>query len=249
MVRQRTELTVGGKSNTIVSALVKTSVGWADLFERVTLKAGNRITHQGMRPSFVYFPIDAVVSELVTPEGPKKTTDDMLVSMLGGEDVVGVQALLDAAPSPTTGFVEIGGSALRCSAQAGRRFAEEHPDGREILQAYLVLAQTESLQWLSFSLQRSVTDRLTAYLYWMREVSKEDMLPVTHRGISKKTGIRRPSLTEKAMPALVQAGLVEQVSDGRIDIKAPHRMGELMLEIWPLFGQHRQAFRDALAIS
>lgn len=243
MVKPRDNIRVGGKTNSILLALSKCTVQWADMCERITVKAGERLQLAGIRNSFAYFPIDAVVSQLMSPNGE---ADSMItLGILGGDDIVGLTGLTGDAPSPVTAIVDMGGSVLRIPTAMARELLAVHEESRELVQAYANLAQTESWQWLAASLQMAVIQRVAAYLLLMHDVSGETVLPVTHIVMSKRMAIRRPSITEAVKTMDVDGmALVRQTDRGRIDIKNVEGLRALVQEAWPLYGTHRQAFKN-----
>lgn len=246
MVKQRETLKVGGKSNTIVDLLMKQTVQWGDFFERASLKAGQELFSAGRRTQFVYAPIEAVVSITASTGGVQsngKPQPNVTLNMLGSGDLVGVSQLLGDATLPYGAICDMGGAALRCSTQAARRFLDEHESSRHVVQAYANLQAAESWQWLVASVQLPVPSRIAAYLLLSATAAGTDALPVTHRMMASRTAIRQPSITE-ILQTFVNDGLIKQL-DGRIDILDEQRLKDMVHEVWPLFGTHRQAFLAA----
>ena len=110
---------------------------------------------------------------------------------------------------------------------------------------YVDLQLAEAWQTAGSAMDHDNEARVATWLLRVSRVLGSDYVPVTHVQMSRRMGIRRPSVTN-AVGALEAAGVVKQRGRGRIDIVNVKALNELAQEVWPLMVNHRKEFRGAL---
>lgn len=235
---------ISGRTNIILQALISVNKDWADLIERVHLKSGQLIIHAGVRPSLIYFPVDGLVSILVSPVSDWKK-QAIQSAMCGDEDIVGFPALLSEVPSNYQAVVELDAPAFQCSTQAARRLLDECPKSRAIIGRYADLALTEAWEVMGGSVALATEDRLISFLTRAWYVSNEKTLPFSQPFIAKRMGARRPSITEM-LARLETRGLIRR-DVARVDVINPEALLEHLEHIWPAMLVRRKAFKSAMA--
>ncbi|CAM2932159.1 hypothetical protein JHFBIEKO_2330 [Methylobacterium mesophilicum] len=242
------------RSNIFSSCLVRMNEEWGSVLEPVVIKPGQVLSYEDARATILYFPINCVVADLVSPtswfaaavqETDQRTDDSIQVGIYGPEDVVGLPGLLSVGISGRRSVVEFGGHALRCQVSAARRIMERDPGSREVIHSYVALLLEELGQQAAAEQRLDVSDRVAAYLWRMVQASGENVITITHAHISKRLGARRPSVTE-SINALVKLGIIEQIDRGRILIKSFDEIGKIVKRAWPAMQNTREVFRSRM---
>lgn len=165
--------------------------------------------------------------------------------MLGTEDCVGIQGLLGTSLSTYNAVADIGGQAWRASAEAARRLLATDEKSRAIVMLYVDLQLAEAWQTAGSAMDHGNEARVATWMLRVSRVLGSNYLPVTHIQMSRRMGIRRPSVTN-AVQALEVAGVVKQHGRGRIDLVDLDQLTALAERTWPLMVSHRKEFRGAL---
>jgi CRP-like cAMP-binding protein len=104
--------------------------------ELLELNLGEVLYESGSTPSYVYFPIDAIVSLLYVMEDGASAE----ISVVGNEGMIGVTLFMGGESTPSRAVVQSAGKAWRLS---GRRLKDEFDHHGTLMQ--LLLRYTQAL--------------------------------------------------------------------------------------------------------
>lgn len=160
----------------------------------------------------VYFPINAVVSLIVT----LATGESTEAAMVGKDGAIGVASALDGKVSLSTAVVQLSGDAMVCEPATFKA---------AVLQSEKLIAKVMRHEQALFSqaqqstacmANHEVEARLCRWLLRARDLSGSDQLPFTQEFLADMLGVRRTSVTTVAH-TLQQAGMISYTR-GRIQI-------------------------------
>ena len=159
--------------------------------ERVRLKPRQIIQERNLPLRHAYF-IESGMASLQMWRGQGLTVE---ARTLGFNDLVGLSILLGTCRSPRRCVVQVGGDALRISAQELAAFVEEYPIARSVFLAYVHAAIGHSSQLLNCNTCHPVKDRVARWLLTVSDHLRSTDIPVTHSSIARSLGVRRASVT------------------------------------------------------
>ena len=172
---------------------------------RVLFEAGEEIDH-------VYFPINAIVSLVVT-----LSTGEMIeAAMVGRDGVVGASAALDGKISLSRGIIQLSGEIVVCEIEPLKSAALQSPKLLSLLIRHEQTVYAQAAQSAACFATHMVEARLCRWLLRARDLSGSDHLPFTQEYLAEMLGVRRTSVTEVAH-ALQEAGLIKYAR-GKIQI-------------------------------
>jgi CRP-like cAMP-binding protein len=153
----------------------------------VLYEAGDRITN-------IYFPINAVVSLVVTLESGEMTE----AAMVGNDGGVGIASALDGKIAMCRAIVQLGGDAFVCDPSAFKSVAmqSEHLISLVMRHEQTLFAQAQ--QSTACMANHDVQARLCRWLLRARDLSGSDDLPFTQEFLAEMLGVRRTSVTTVA---------------------------------------------------
>jgi hypothetical protein len=181
-------------------------------FSTMQLSVGETLTEDGMLAPLVYFPIDAVIS-LVVSLGNKNVE----CAMVGWDGAIAVSPALDGRLSLTRAKVQIAGKSFVCEAAPFKKAVLESPT---LLSAMIRHEQTvfaQAQQATACMSQHSILQRLSRLLLRARDLSGEDEFNLTQRMLSELLGVRRTSITD-ASRTLNREDTINYVR-GKVSIK------------------------------
>ena len=160
----------------------------------------------------VYFPTGAVVSLVVSLSSGESVEG----AMVGRDGVVGALASLDGKTSFSRAIIQLGGTAIVCTAEELKGVAlQSHTMlSRLIRHEQTVYAQAQ--QSAACMAAHDVEARLCRWMLRARDLSGSDMLPFTQEFLGEMLGVRRNSVTVVAH-TLQEAGMIKY-SRGKIQI-------------------------------
>ena len=151
----------------------------------------------------VYFPIDAVISLVVT----LATGETIEAAMVGKDGAVGVASALDGKVALSRAIVQLSGDAMVCDPAAFKTAAMQ---SEKLISKVLRHEQTlfaQAQQSTACMANHEVEPRLCRGLLRARDLSGSDHLPFTQEFLAEMLGVRRTSVTTVAH-TLQQAGMI-----------------------------------------
>jgi CRP-like cAMP-binding protein len=160
----------------------------------------------------VYFPINAVVSLVVTLATGEMTE----AAMVGKDGAIGIASALDGKVSMSRAIVQLGGDAMVCDPGAfkGAALQSEALLAKIMRHEQALFAQAQ--QSTACMANHEVDSRLCRWLLRARDLSGSDHLPFTQEFLAEMLGVRRTSVTTVAR-TLQEAGMIKYTR-GKIQI-------------------------------
>ena len=179
----------------------------------VSLTLNQVLYEYGDQTDYVYFPLDAVVSQLAIMEDG--TTIE--TAMIGRDGMVGMSAILGSRRSRNWAWVTIGGSAVQLESKyLDKVFIDNETAVRVLLQCYRSLI-TQISQRCVCNTRHTILERLACWLLMVHDRIGETAVNLTQEIIASRVGARRAGIT-------VAAGSLQ-------DMKAiGYRRGRLQIE-------------------
>jgi CRP-like cAMP-binding protein len=174
----------------------------------------------------VYFPIDAVISLVVT----LSTGETIEAAMVGMDGVVGASAALDGKVSLSRGIVQLGGDIAVCDTDALKSAALQSPKLLALLIRHEQTVYAQAQQSAACFATHLVEARLCRWLLRARDLSASDNLPFTQEYLGQMLGVRRTSVTAVAH-TLQEAGLIKYAR-GKIQIVDAKELQESACECY-----------------
>ena len=162
---------------------------------------------------FVYFPLSAVVSLVVT----MRDGATIEVGAIGNEGMVGMPVFLGLEHSPTKTLVQVPGQSARMPADELRKELAS-ADGilRDVLARYGQAMINQVSQSVACNHIHTVEERLCRWLLMAHDRVRTNDFSLTHEFLAQMLGVRRPSVTIAA-GVLEKAGLITY-KRGRITV-------------------------------
>jgi len=160
----------------------------------------------------VYFPINAVVSLVVTLATGEMTE----AAMVGRDGAIGLASALDGKVAMCLAVVQLGGDALICDPAAfkGAVLQLESLISKVMRHEQTLFAQAQ--QSTACMANHTVEARLCRWLLRARDLSGSDNLPFTQEFLAEMLGVQRTSVTAVAR-TLQEAGIIKYTR-GKIEI-------------------------------
>jgi CRP-like cAMP-binding protein len=194
----------GSHQNRIISSLPREMylqvVGRA---KRVTLPVGEIICEPGHPAECIYFPVNSVMSAVVT------LNDGALIeaAMIGNEGMAGVASLIDRTASPYRIVQRVEGEVLRLTAFEFRGLLETSANLREIVGRYVLTLLQQHAQNAACNLHHKIDERMCRWLLTTADRVGRDGFHVTQEFLSEMLGVSRQSVNMTA-GQLQQDGLI-----------------------------------------
>jgi CRP-like cAMP-binding protein len=200
-------------SNAILGSLGPGDVAALQPFLRkVHLEQKQILFEPGELVENVYFPIDAVVSLVVTLSDGDVTE----AAMVGNDGVVGASSALDGKIAFSRAIVQLPGQAAICDAG---RFKNAVLQSHSLISTIIRHEQAvfgQAQQSTACMANHNVEARLSRWMLRARDLSRSDDLPFTQEFLAEMLGVQRTSVATTAH-TLQQAGLIKY-SRGKIQI-------------------------------
>lgn len=180
--------------------------------EKVSLPLRQVLYEPNVALTHVWFPLSGVVSIVIT----LKDGISVEAGTVGNEGMVGTPVFLGAERSPTRGFSQVAGQALKMPAEAFKRSIQEFPELRDVAQRYTQGLITQMAQTSVCNHVHSVQQRMCRWLLMTHDRVGADEFHLTHEFLAHMLCVRRPSVTVAA-GMLQKAGLI-RYHRGRIRI-------------------------------
>jgi CRP-like cAMP-binding protein len=162
--------------------------------ELVELSLGEVLYESGGTLSYVYFPIDAIVSLLYVMEDGASAE----ISVVGNEGMIGVTLFMGGESTPSRAVVQSAGKAWRFS---GRRLKDEfdhHGTLMQLLLRYTQALLTQMAQTAVCNRHHSIDQQLCRWLLLSLDRLPDNRLNMTQELIANMLGVRREGVTEAA---------------------------------------------------
>jgi CRP-like cAMP-binding protein len=172
--------------------------------EPVTLSAGKDLCKPDEQFDFVYFPDDAVLSQLQILANGNSTE----VAAIGKEGIVGLRALFAIKPPNYWTEILIGGTALRIKTE---RLKIEFKRGGALQDLLLNFANEKMVQTAQRIVCHNhhfVEERLSNWLLMLLDRAAYNQLPLTQDQIARHLGVHRPGITLAAL-SLREKGIID----------------------------------------
>jgi CRP-like cAMP-binding protein len=200
------------RQNLLLNALPSESFeALAGHFKIFEAPVGKRIFEQDTR-SDVYFPLSAVVSLLRNLEDGAA----LEVSMIGGEGVVGVSAILGVDRNPVEGLIQGAGQVASIDGKELRRQMDDDQALRAILQRFIYTMISHVSQLACCNRLHVVKQRLAHWLLLLQDRTGSDEMSLTQEFLGRMLSTRRAGINA-AMKSLELAGTIEH-ERGRVCI-------------------------------
>jgi CRP-like cAMP-binding protein len=162
--------------------------------EAVELTFGDLLYAQDRRIRHVYFPTGGFISLISCIDGRARLevglvgAEGMLgISLVAGEDVASLQALVQGA-----------GSALRIEASQFARLLKQSPALQEVLTRYSHVLMNQLAQMAACTCFHLVEPRLARWLLMTRDRANSDHFHLTQEFLAYMLGVRRVGITRAA---------------------------------------------------
>jgi CRP-like cAMP-binding protein len=220
-------------------SLLPLSPDLAAQWSLVTLAPGTVLQRAGEAVDMVYFPIDCVISVLVTMDDGATTQ----VGVMGSRELVGLTSLM-GVPHPTISSyrVSIGGQAICINADLLRAEFDAKLSFRNVLLRYAQFHVAQLAINVACASRHAIDQRLARWLLELRDRLGRRDLPVTHDHISQMLAVRRSTVSE-SLTNLAGRGLVIQTR-GSIEVLHRKRLETASCECYAIL---RREFQSLLA--
>ena len=185
----------GRKSNHILDALPPDErERLVAHLEEVAMPLGAVIHETGASQTYVYFPIDCVVSLLYVLENGNTAE----VAIIGDDGIVGMPVITGGSKSPYRAIVQAGGIAFRMLARDLRAEFERAQAAQQILLRYSQALMMQIGQTAVCNRHHSVDQQLCRWLLMSIDRLPDNNLNMTQELIANMLGVRREGVTEAA---------------------------------------------------
>jgi CRP-like cAMP-binding protein len=170
------------------------------------------LVEAGSPPAQIYLPHCGVIAMTVNlPEGQV-----VQVAMIGRDGVVGAWAALGGDLSPSAAVVLFPGTASVIDVTDVKAVADRNVAVRNLLARHELVLFAQAQQSVACNASHSVEARLSRWLLHARDLSGNEVLPLTQEFLARMIGVRRNAISIVAH-ALQQAGTI-RYSRGHIAI-------------------------------
>jgi CRP-like cAMP-binding protein len=181
----------------------------------ISLHAGDVLYDQGTALTHLYFPLDSIVTLLLTLEKRNATK----VALVGHEGVVGVAAFMGGVPPPGRAVVLSPGHAVKIPAATIKAEFDRMGPVMRLLLRYTQSLVTQMAQTAVCNRHHVVEQQLCSWLLACSDRLNGGELAVTQEVIAGMLGVRREGVTEAA-GTLRALGLIAY-SRGHISVLDP----------------------------
>ncbi len=162
--------------------------------EVVELAFGDVLGEPGRGRTQVYFPIDSVISELVSV----RDHENLAVTYVGSEGMLGVELALGVSTCHLHNVVHGAGTALRMRPATLYRELKLLPALQTLLFRYIHVLRAQLTQALACTSFHAVDVRLAGRLLAMHDSIGEDSFHLTQKLLGQMLGVRRVGISNAA---------------------------------------------------
>jgi len=227
------------KSNAILSSLSESdAASLRPHLRTISLKQKEVLYEAGETIKFVYFPLDAVVSLVVTLTDGQTTE----AAMVGNDGAIGMPSSMDGKLAPSTAIVQLGGDTAVCDPKAFSRAAFQSHRLISMVMRHEQTVFAQAQQSAACVANHLVEARLCRWLLRARDLSGSDNLPFTQEFLAQLLGVGRPSVTVAAF-TLQSMGMITY-SRGKIQILDVERIRELACECYEVVDEGYRSLHE-----
>lgn len=226
-------------NNMLLCSMLGTNIDYLrPHLERITFDSETTLARSGDFISHVFFMDQGSTGILVTVEGGRPLAS----GLIGGEGLIGWQALLGSECWPCDVLVrDGGGAALRIGVAELKQACAESPALFLGLLRFVPVFMLQMERTIASSLLHSLERRLARWLLMLHDRVAGNELRMTHREIAIKLGVRRASVTD-VLHVLEGERAIGNVR-GRIVIRDRDRLERLA---GGCYGEAEAAYRAAI---
>jgi CRP-like cAMP-binding protein len=203
----------GLKHNRLLASLPDEEWGrWAPLMEVVPMPLGQVLYESGVALTYVYFPINSIVSLLYVMENGASAE----IAVVGNEGIVGVSLFMGGESTPSRAVVQSAGIGCRLEAQVMKTEFNRAGPVLHLLLRYTQALITQMAQTAVCNRHHSLDQQLCRWLLLSLDRLDGNELVMTQELIANMLGVRREGVTEGALK-LQKADLI-RYSRGHITI-------------------------------
>ena len=172
-----------------------------------------KVLYEGGDPqSYVYFPVDSIISMLhVLQDGASAE-----ISVVGNEGLVGIALFMGGDSTPSRAIVQSAGSAFQLQAQRMKDEFDRHGDLLLLMLLYTQSLITQVAQTAVCNRHHSVDQQLCRWLLLSLDRLSDNQVIMTQALIANMLGVRREGVTEAARK-LQRLGVIDY-SRGHISV-------------------------------
>lgn len=171
--------------------------------DTVELPFGKILAEPGEPILHAYFPLDSIVSLIVTLESGAR----LELTMTANEGMIGASLMLGAQQNTMQALIQGAGLALRIPADRFIKHLEESPSLKKAIKRYLNAFMNQISQSAACAHFHGLNQRLARWLLMTHDRTPGDQLRLTHEFLSSMLGVRRSGVTVAAK-ALQSLGLI-----------------------------------------
>jgi CRP-like cAMP-binding protein len=201
------------KKNQLLAALPEAE--WHRIvpqLEPVEMPLGHVLYESGRTMSYVYFPVDAIVSLLYVMENGASAE----IAVVGHEGIVGISLFMGGESTPSRAVVQSAGRGFRVRAQSIKDEFERAGPVMHLLLRYTQALITQMAQTAVCNRHHTLDQQLCRWLLLSLDRLQGNELVMTQELIANMLGVRREGVTEAALK-LQRVGLI-RYSRGRIAV-------------------------------
>lgn len=191
------ELSQPASQNQLLDNLLKlqsTGESFDSALTIVSLHTNQVLYEQGEEIEHIYFPLDAVVSNLgIVDDGTTVET-----AMVGREGIVGITAILDGRRHKHWSWVTIDGKAARIRAELLEKLFIEDEAALRLLLSYYRSLMTQVTQRCICNTRHTLLERLSCWLLMIHDRADSDDLRLTQEMMASRVSARRAGITVAA---------------------------------------------------
>jgi CRP-like cAMP-binding protein len=206
--------------------------------EHVGLNENEVVYSPGNGIKYIYFPEDAIVSQLLNVDG-RRTVE---VAMEGNEAAVGFATSLGGESSCNLSVVRDAGTAMRLEVRVLNGPAERGGRLQGLLNRYVHAFVTQVAQAAVCSRFHKIDMRLARWLLMSQDRLSSPELRATQQSIANMLGVRRSSVTTAA--STLHKHKVIDYSRGRIEILDQRRLRAASCSCYGIIKRQYDSFLD-----
>jgi len=194
--------------------------------ELVTLSLGEVLYEPGDVQHHVYFPTDAIVSQLYVMENGASAE----ISVVGNEGMIGIAVFMGGESTPSQAIVQSAGHAFRLPGQLLKDEFNRHGEMLHLVLRYTQALMTQMAQTAVCNRHHSIDQQLCRWLLLSLDRLQDNQLTMTQELIANMLGVRREGVTDAA-GKLQRLGVIEY-SRGHITVLDRARLEQLSCECY-----------------
>jgi CRP-like cAMP-binding protein len=161
------------------------------LLEPVELTNGQVLYEPLEKIEHAYFFLGGLSSEVIRDSSGQRVE----IGCIGREGISGLPLLLGIGEAPHQAFMQIGGPALRITAERLTRVLREHPTIRDSLLKFVHMFMMQVASTALADARYTINERLARWVLMAHDRTGVDDIPLTHDFLALMLGVRRPSVT------------------------------------------------------